>query len=99
MLYQFYKDEEIVGTEGAPNWIYLQSNGYYGLCDFNKCEGVAIDGKPYHLFGRKEIPELESVTYKLITEEEYAEQIAETNAELLDIITGESEVVADENTN
>ena len=34
-----------------------------------------------------------------LTEEEYAEQIAEINAELLDIITGESEVVVDENTN
>ena len=87
MLYQFYKDKEIVGTEGAPNWIYLQSNGYYGLCDFNKCEGVAIDGTPYHLFGRKEIPDLETVTYKMITEEEYGNQIAEINAELLDIIT------------
>lgn len=97
MLYQFYKGDEIVGTEGAPNWIYLQSNGCYGLTDEYKAEGVAIGGTPYHLFGRKEIPELETVTYKMITEEEYGNQIAELNAELLDIITGE--VATDENTN
>ena len=96
MLYQFYNENEIVGTKAQPNWIYLQSNGYYGLCDYDKCEGVAIDGKPYQLEGRKEIPELESVTYKLITEEEYAEQIRKEQQELLDIVSGE--VTIDENT-
>lgn len=75
MLYQFYKGEEIVGTVGAPNWIILQKNGCYGLTTEIKAEGVAIEGTPYHLFGKKEIPNLETVTYKQITEEEFALQM------------------------
>lgn len=73
MLYQFYKDEEIVGTVGAPNWIILQKNGCYGLTTKILAEGVAIDGTPYHLNGRKEIPNLETVYFKEITEEEFLE--------------------------
>lgn len=77
MLYQFYKENgEIVGTKAQPNWIYLQPNGYYGLCDFNKCEGVAIDGTPYHLEGREGLSDLETVSFKMITEQEYEEEIA-----------------------
>lgn len=97
MLYQFIKNNgEIVGTKAQPNWIYLQSNGYYGLCDFNKCEGVAIDGTPYHLEGREGLSDLETVSFKMITEQEYAEQIRKEQQELLDIVSGE--VTIDENT-
>lgn len=78
MLYQFYKNEEIVGTKAQPNWINLQKNGYYGLCDFNKCEGVAIDGNPYHLEGREGLSNLETVNYVCISEDEYKQQILGT---------------------
>ena len=91
-MYQFLKDGETVGIKASPNWIYLQKNGFYGLCNFEKAEGVAIDGTPYHLDGRKEIPNLETVSFKEITEEEYGEQIAAEQIELLDIITGEVSV-------
>lgn len=76
MLYQFYKDNEIVGTKAQPNWIYLQSNGYYGLCDYDNCEGVAIDGNPYHLEGREGLSDLETISFRMITEQEYEEEIA-----------------------
>ena len=89
MLYQFYKNDEIVGTKAQPNWIYLQRNGCYGLCDYDKCEGVAINGTPYHLEGREGLSDLETVNYKMITEEEFEEQIASQYQELLDIVTGE----------
>lgn len=94
MLYQFKKvDGEVVGTKAAPNWIYLQSNGYYGLCDFEKCEGVAIDGVPYHLEGREGLSDLETVSFIEITEEEYKAQILAEQQEILDIITGETEII------
>lgn len=96
MLYQFYNENEIVGTKAQPNWIYLQSNGYYGLCDYDNCEGVAIDGNPYHLEGREGLSDLETVSFKMITEQEYEEQIRKEQQELLDIVSGE--VTIDENT-
>ncbi len=100
MLYQFINtDGEIVGTKATPNWIYLQSNGFFGLCNFDKCEGVAINGEPYHLEGREGLSNLETVSFKEITEEEYSEQLIAEQLEILDIITGESEGVANENQN
>ena len=93
MLYQFIKtDDEIVGTKAAPNWIYLQKNDCFGLCDFEKCEGVAIDGVPYHLEGREGLSDLETVSFIEITEEEYKAQLLAEQQEILDIITGETEV-------
>ena len=100
MLYQFIKENgEIVGTKAAPNWIYLQTHGYFGLCNFDECEGVAIDGIPYHLEGRTEIKDLETVTFRMVTEEEYRKQLITEQLEILDIITGESEGIVDENQN
>ena len=94
MLYQFHKENgEIVGTKAQPNWIYLQSNGYYGLCDFDKCEGVAIDCIPYHLEDREGLSDLETVTFIKITEEEYEAQLLAEQQEILDIITGETEII------
>ena len=60
-----------------------------------KAQGVAINGTPYHLEGRGELPNLETVSYKQITEEEYEEQILVQQQKILDIITGESGVVAE----
>lgn len=97
MLYQFKNaNGETVGTKATPNWIFLQSNGYYGLCNYDNCEGVAINGNPYHLEGRKEIEGLETVHFEMISEEEYERIIAEEQQELLDIVGGE--VVVDEDT-
>lgn len=72
-MYQFLKDGETVGIKASPNWIYLQDNGFYGLCDFEKCEGVAIDGVPYHLDGREGLADLETVFFIEISEEEFLE--------------------------
>ena len=97
MLYQFKNaNGETVGTKATPNWIFLQENGFFGLCDFEKCEGVAINGLPYHLEGKKEIEGLETVSFNMISEEEYERIIAEEQQKLLDIISGE--VADDENT-
>lgn len=97
MLYQFKNTNgETVGTKATPNWIFLQENGFFGLCDFEKCEGVAINGLPYHLEGRKEIEGIGTVRFEMISEEEYEKQILAEQQELLDIVSGE--VVADEDT-
>lgn len=74
-MYQFIKDDIVIGTKATPNWIFLQKNGFYGLCDYEKCEGVAIDGVPYHLDGREGLADLETVSFEIITEEEFAQQI------------------------
>ena len=72
MLFQFVNAEgTIVGTKATPNWMHLQKNGCYGLCDQKDAQGVAIDSTPYHLEGRNKLEGLETVSFTCITEEEY----------------------------
>ena len=87
MLYQFINNNKIIGTEIIPKWIFLQKNGFYGLCNFEKCEGVVIDGIPYHLEGKKEIEGHETVSFEMISEEAYKEQLVNKQFEMLDIIS------------
>lgn len=91
MLYQFFKktDNTNLGIDAEPNWIYMQENGYYGLTDYEHCEGVAIDGIPYHLEGREGLSDLETVYFKETTQAEYIATIQTEQREMLDILTGE----------
>lgn len=98
MLYKFLKlDGTYVGTVIEPTYIKLLGNGYYGICSEKEAEGVAIYNIPYHLEGREGLSDLETVSFRMITEAEYEAQITAEHQELLDIITGESEIIADEN--
>lgn len=96
MLYHFFKkaDNSNLGIDAEPNWIYMQENGYYGLCDYEYCEGVAIDGVPYHLEGKEGLSDLETVYFKETTQAEYIATIQTEQREIIDILTGE--VNADE---
>lgn len=97
VLYKFTKlDGTYVGTMIEPIYIKLLGNGYYGICSEKEAEGVAVDNKPYHLEGREGLSDLETVSFKVITEQEYKEQIRKEQQELLDIVSGE--VTIDENT-
>lgn len=92
MLYQFFKktDNTNLGIDAEPNWIYMQENGYYGLCDYEHCEGVAIDGVPYHLEGKEGLFDLETVYFKETTQAEYIATIQTEQREIIDILTGEA---------
>lgn len=94
MCYKFLKKEDnsYIAVQIEPNWIYMQENGYYGLCDYEHCEGVAINGVPYHLEGREGLSDLETVYFEEIDEHEYNEIITAEKQELLDIVGGMIEI-------
>ena len=94
MCYKFLKKEDnsYIAVQIEPNWIYMQENGYYGLCDYERCEGVAINGVPYHLEGREGLSDLETVYFEEIDEHEYNEIITAEKQELLDIVGGMIEI-------
>ena len=108
MAYQYSTVEGVfVGTQVTAVYIRLLENGYYGLCDEKEAQGVVINGEPFHLEGREELAGLETVTFTEINGNFYMKKLEDENKilqakeeeqqELLDIITGESEVAADEN--
>ena len=43
------------------NYIRLHADGFYLLCPEAEAQGVAVSGTPYHLMGRDEMPECETV--------------------------------------
>lgn len=44
-----------------PTYVELLPNGSYGLCDEGRAQGIAYEGEAYHLEGRAEMGEAETV--------------------------------------
>lgn len=55
------KDGDIVGMTAAPNYIKQVENGCYNLCPEPEASGIVFDGTVYHLLGRAELVEAETV--------------------------------------
>lgn len=60
-MYVFMKNGVEVGAETSPQWVGMQSNGYFGLCDAAAAEGVNLGGTVYHLAGRPALAGCETV--------------------------------------
>lgn len=60
-MYVFMKNGVEVGAETSPQWVRMQSNGYFGLCDAAAAEGVNLGGTVYHLAGRPALAGYETV--------------------------------------
>lgn len=43
-MVKFLKNGNLLALVEQPNWVYLQENGAYGLCDYENAQGVAING-------------------------------------------------------
>ena len=54
-------DGESIGMTETPNYIKQAENGCYVLCPEPEASGIAFEGERYHLYGRDEIPDAESV--------------------------------------
>ena len=50
-MVKFLKNGSLLALVEQPNWVYLQENGAYGLCDYENAQGVAINGIVYNLAG------------------------------------------------
>lgn len=88
-MVKFLKNGSLLALVEQPNWVYLQENGAYGLCDYENAQGVAINGIVYNLAGNL-ISENGEVDFKDIPSGEYMMQqdkAAAQNAANLDYLS------------
>lgn len=88
-MVKFLKNGSLLALVEQPNWVYLQENGAYGLCDYENAQGVAINGIVYNLAGNL-ISENGEVDFKDIPSGEYMMQqdkVAAQNAANLDYLS------------
>ena len=60
-MYGIRKDGALLALTEQVNYIRLHPDGFYLLCPEAEAQGVAVAGTPYHLMGRDEMPECETV--------------------------------------
>ena len=60
-MYEIRKDGALLALTEQVNYIRLHVDGFYLLCPEAEAQGVAVSGTPYHLMGRDEMPECETV--------------------------------------
>lgn len=60
-MYEIRKDGALLALTEQVNYIRLHADGFYLLCPEAEAQGVAVSGTHYHLMGRDEMPECETV--------------------------------------
>ena len=60
-MYEIIKDGAVLALTESPNYIRLHPDGFYILCSEKEAQGVALNGTPYHMFGRASMEGLETV--------------------------------------
>lgn len=60
-MYEIRKDGALLALTEQVNYIRLHPDGFYLLCPEAEAQGVAVAGTPYHLMGRDEMSECETV--------------------------------------
>ena len=100
-MYEIRKDGGVIALTEKPNYIRRHADGFYILCKEEDAQGVAVDGTPYHLFGRAYMDGLETVVLaetdagRVLKEQETVNSIAfVTLAEAgsIDTVTAEEHV-------
>ena len=81
-MYEIIKDGAVLALTESPNYIQLHPDGFYILCSEKEAQGVALNGTPYHLFGRTAMEGLETVVLaetdagRILQEQETVNSIA-----------------------
>ena len=65
-MYRIVKDGDVIGLTERPNYIRLQDNNSYGLCPACDAQGIVYEGTIYHLIGRDELPDVESISLEQV---------------------------------
>lgn len=60
-MYEIRKDGALLALTERVDYIRRHEDGFYLLCPEEEAQGVAVAGSPYHLTGRAELPECETV--------------------------------------
>ena len=70
-MYRFTKNDGTHFTLNNPTWITSYNNGCYGMCSIEDAFGVLINGVVYHITGKPDMPDVDSVDMSEITEYQY----------------------------
>lgn len=60
-MYKITKDGAPMGMTEAPNYVRRAQNGCFVLCPAEEAQGIALEGRVYHLLGTPEIEGAETV--------------------------------------
>lgn len=61
-MYQIIKGGAVLALTEAPNYIKTSESGAFVLCQEADAQGIAYAGEAYHLLGRPELEDRETVT-------------------------------------
>lgn len=65
-MYKITKDGATVALTEKPNYVRLQENGCFALCEEPEAQGVVHNGTVFHLLGREEMSGQETVMLEQI---------------------------------
>lgn len=60
-MYQITKDGAALALTEAPNFVRLQKNGCFALCEEQDAQGIVHNGTVFHLLGREALEGAETV--------------------------------------
>lgn len=66
IMYKIVKDGAALSMIEAPNYIRLLENGCFTLCTAEEAEGIAHQGTVYHLIGRPDLVDAETITLETV---------------------------------
>ena len=92
-MYKIMKENSVLGVVAAPTWVKMQTNGSFALCSEEDAQGVVVNGTVYHVSGRPELAERETVVLAYVDEIAYQqEQAAALEAKQLQMDTALAEL-------
>lgn len=75
-MYRIYKEDEVLATVSNLTWVKKQENGSFALSDESAAHGIVLEGTVYHVAGKPEIEDVETVTVGEISEIAYQKEQA-----------------------
>ena len=88
-MYKIMKENSVLAVVGSPTWVRLQENGSYGLTNEANAQGIAVDGKVYHVSGHPALEGVETVIVVTVDDGKYANCLATLVVDPLDLINAE----------
>ena len=88
-MYKILKENSVLAVVGSPTWVRLQENGSYGLADEANAQGIAVNGKVYHVSGHPVLEGAETVIVVTVDDGQYANCLAALVLDPLDLKNAE----------
>ena len=74
-MYKIFKDNALLTMVGTPAWVVKQENGAFALCQEADAQGIVVEGTVYHIQGKPEIENAESIVMEPCDDGLYASNV------------------------